>query len=106
MVFATLFISGRGWLFPAVGLLAIASVFLYWAYTKIPLRGGTRVGCVLLKLLGLLALAACLLEPLWTGQRARPGANFFVLLADNSQGMQIKDDGESRTRGEFLNGLL
>jgi uncharacterized membrane protein len=59
-----------------------------------------------LKLLGLLALAACLLEPLWTQQRARPGANFFVVLADNSQGLQIQDNGASRSRGEDLRALL
>src|SRR2546421_4012366 len=106
MLFGTLFLSGRTCLIPAVGLLAIASFFLLWGYWRTPVSGGTRLACVLLKLLGILALAACLLEPLWTGQRARPGANFFVILADNSQGMQIKDRGESRSRGEFLHGLL
>src|SRR5882762_6864709 len=103
---AALFISGRDWLLPSAGLLAVAAIFLFWAYQRAPLSGGVRVLCVSLKLIGLLALAACLLEPLWSGQRAKPGANFFVLLADNSQGMQIKDRGESRTRGEFLHRLL
>jgi hypothetical protein len=57
-------------------------------------------------LLGLLALAACLLEPLWSRERAKPGANYFALLADNSQGMQIKDSGAAQTRGETLRKLL
>ena len=106
MSLATLFISGRDWFAPAIAFLAVASFFLFWAYQRAPVSGGVRFLCVFLKLLGIVALAACLLEPLWSGQRARPGANFFVVLADNSQGMQIKDRGESRSRGQFLNGLL
>jgi uncharacterized membrane protein len=46
------------------------------------------------------------LEPLWTGQRARPGANLFAIVADNSQGLQIKDRGNAQTRGEGLRELL
>ena len=57
-------------------------------------------------LIGLLALAACLLEPLWSRERAKPGANFFVILADNSQGMAIKDRGAARSRGEMLRGIV
>src|SRR5438093_3775207 len=106
MFLSTLFFSGRDWLLPAAGVVAIALVLLFWAYQRTPVNGGTRVCCVLLKLLGLLALAACLLEPLWSGQRARPGANFFAVVADNSQGMQIKDRGESESRGQLLHGLL
>src|SRR5205814_7041171 len=50
--------------------------------------------------------AVCLLDPLWSGQRARPGANLFVVMADNSQGMQIKDRDETRSRGELLRDLV
>src|SRR6185369_13722046 len=55
---------------------------------------------------GLIALAVCLLEPLWSGQRARPGANQFAIVADNSMGMQIHDRDNPQSRGEFLRGLL
>ncbi len=55
---------------------------------------------------GVAALAFCLLEPLWSGQRARPGANLFAIVADNSQGLQIKDPGQPKTRGEALRTLL
>ncbi len=106
MFLATLFISGRDWLLPAAGALGVALLALAWGYYGAPAGRGTRALCLSLKLLGLLALAFCLLEPLWSGQRARPGANLFVVLADNSQGMQIKDRGEPRSRGEFLRGLL
>jgi uncharacterized membrane protein len=62
--------------------------------------------CVALKTLGLCAIAFCLLEPLWSSQRAKPGANLFAVIADNSAGLQIKDRGETRTRGDFLRDLL
>src|SRR5205807_10652176 len=48
----------------------------------------------------------CLLGPLWSGQRARPGANLMAIVADNSMGLQIKDRGETRSRGEVLRELL
>jgi len=106
MALATVFISGRDWLLPGAVFLGIALLFLFWAYQRASVGGGVRLVCMLLKVIGLLALTACLLEPLWSGQRARPGANSFVILADNSQGMEIKDHGVSRTRGQVLHDLL
>jgi len=47
-----------------------------------------------------------LLEPLWTAKRAKPGANYFVVLSDNSMGMQIKDRGATRSRAETVRELL
>ncbi|MHC1768354.1 MAG: glutamine amidotransferase [Verrucomicrobiia bacterium] len=106
MFLGALLISGRDWLWPALLLLAAAVVALAWAYRGARVQPGTRAACVLLKFLGLAALFACLLEPLWSGQRARPGANYVAILADNSQGMQIKDQADSRSRGDALRELL
>src|SRR5438105_12320203 len=106
MFVATLVISGRGWLLPAAIFLALALLALSWTYRHGPADGAIRGVCVFLKLLGLLVLAACLVDPLWSGQRARPGASSFVVVADNSQGMQIKDRGETRSRGELLRAKL
>src|SRR5882724_10666724 len=100
MFFAALIFSGWNWFWPALGLAGLTLLFLIWSY-----RGavsGVRGICFALKILGVGALAFCLLEPLWSGQRARPGSNLFAIIADNSQGMQIKDRGESRSRGELL----
>ena len=47
-----------------------------------------RASC---KALGFAALALSLLEPLLTGSRPRRGANAFVVLADNSQSLLIRD---------------
>src|SRR5207249_9985212 len=89
MLVATLVISGREWLWPLATFLAVALLALAWAYRRAAAGGAIRGVCIFLKALGLLTLAACLLEPLWSGERARPGANLFLVLADNSAGMQI-----------------
>src|SRR5437762_7001336 len=103
---ATLVISGREWLWPLATFLAVTLLALAWAYRRAAAGGAIRGVCIFLKGLGLLTLAACLLEPLWSGERAKPGANLFLVLADNSEGMQIKDRGETRTRGELLHAML
>jgi uncharacterized membrane protein len=103
---AALLISGREWLWPVALFLVVALAVLARAYRGASTDKVLRGVCFGLKFLGLLLLAACLLEPLWSGQRARPGSNLFVVLADNSQGMQIKDHDATQSRGEFLRGLL
>jgi len=102
----SLFISGLDWLFPASAFLVGALILLFWGYRSVHATGGVRALCFFLKLVGVLALAACLLEPLWTAKRAKPGANYFVVLADNSMGMQIKDRGETRSRADLVRNLL
>src|SRR5258706_1587025 len=77
MFLATLFISGRDWLLPAAAALGAALLLLFWGYRRAPATGVVRAACFGLKLIGILALAACLLEPVLSGQQARPRANFF-----------------------------
>lgn len=101
LAFMQLTFAGWSWLIPALAIAVVATTILAWSYRS---RGrlGIRVACLVLKWLGIAALAACLLEPLRTGQRARPGANLFAVVADNSQGLQIKDAQQSLNRGERL----
>lgn len=106
MIVAALTFSGGHWLWPVVGFLALAGLAVFWSYREAAGLGGWRWACLALKILGLAALAACLLEPLWTTERARTGANLFAVVADNSQGLQIKDRGDVATRGEGLRALL
>src|SRR5258708_3833234 len=105
MLSATLVLSRPHWLWLAALTLLLALALLVWSYRSTP-AGPIRWTCLILKVLGLAALLTCLLEPLWSGQRARPGANLFAIVADNSQGLQIKDRGETRNRGEVLRDLL
>jgi uncharacterized membrane protein len=102
----TLLFSGWNWLTPAAVLLCAALLALFWAYRRAPASPGVQAICWILKFVGITALLLCLLEPLWSGQRARPGANYFAVVADNSQGMQIRDQGESRSRGDQLREIL
>jgi len=99
-------ITGRDWLWPAAAIVALALGLAVWSYRHASATPGVRAFCAILKLLGVLLLAACLIEPHWTAQRARPGANLFVVLADNSQGMSIKDRGASLSRADALRGLV
>ncbi len=92
-------------MWPVLAFSGIALLVLAWSYRAMagqPLRWV----CFALKVTGLGALALCLLEPLWLGQRARPGANLFAVLADNSQGLQIHDKGETSSRGDALRKLV
>ena len=106
MVLAAIYFTGKDWWWPALGFLVFALFILWRSYRSVPGRTGLRWACTLLKLTGLTALALCLLEPFWSSQKAKPGANYFVVMADNSQGLNIKDPGEARTRGENLRELL
>jgi uncharacterized membrane protein len=105
MFLASLIFSGWDRLWLAAGAMTVAILLLIWSY-RVATAGMVRWLCLGLKLLGLAALALCLLEPLWSGQRARPGANLIAVVADNSQGLQIKDRGETRSRGELLREVL
>src|SRR5436309_14532135 len=105
MSVATLIFSNWNSLWFAVAATGLALATLLWSYLRAA-RGGVGWVCLGLKMLGFAALGLCLLEPLWSGQRARPGANLFAIIADNSQGLQIKDRGEKRSRGDRLRDLL
>jgi uncharacterized membrane protein len=106
MMFSAIVISDREWLLPAAGFLVVAILLLVWTYRRAHVDKKLRTACAFLKLLGVAALLACLLDPLWTSQRARPGANFIAVVADNSQGLNIKDRGAALTRGQTLTNLL
>lgn len=103
---AAIVLGQNDWLLPAAGAFAVALVWIGFSYLRSPAAPGLKLACAALKLLGLAALLACLLEPMWSGQRAKPGANLFAVVADNSQGLTIKDRGASRSRGEELRDLL
>jgi uncharacterized membrane protein len=93
------------WLWLAAFALAAALLMVWWSYRPWPSGGRRWLGAVL-KVAGIAALLFCLLEPLRSGQRARPGANLFAIVADNSQSLQVNDGGDTQTRRAFLQALL
>ncbi len=106
MVLAELTFAGAGWLVPAAILCVVAAMILLWSYRAARGVGALRWLALALKSVAILALAWCLLDPQWVSSRARPGANLFAVLADNSQSMQIRDRGASQPRGAELKALL
>ena len=94
------------WWAAALALLGVATALVLWSYARARAPRPVRVGCAILKGLAFTALALCLVEPLLTGSRPRRGANAFVVMADNSQSLLIRDDGATRTRGEWVLGML
>ena len=102
---STLTFSAGAWLWPALATGVVALVALAWGYRRAA-GHPWRWRLAGLKALGCAALVLCLLEPTWVRQRARPGANLFAVLADNSQSLQVRDPGATRARGEELRELL
>ncbi len=105
MTIASVIFPGIAWWIPATAILGVAAVALSWSYRRGP-APGIRAVCAALKFVAVAALAFCLLEPLTTSQRSKPGANFLAIVADNSQGLQIHDAGAARSRGEELRASL
>src|SRR5579871_6790810 len=99
---ATIIFSNRTWSIPIAlaALVLIASII--WSWRSSAVEPWLKATCGLLKLAGIIALALCLLDPLWVGERARPGANIFGVIADNSQSLKIKDAAQTQSRGEIL----
>jgi uncharacterized membrane protein len=106
MLLATVTIPVSPWFWPAGALLTAAVALMLWSYRRAPRLGGLHAVAFSLKSVGILILALCLIEPIWTGRRAKSGANLFIVLADNSSGMTIHDRDASRSRGEILRALL
>ncbi len=99
MFLAEVTLGARHWLGGAVLLLVIALAVVIWSYRRGGLRSRVRGLAAVLKGIGIVALAVCLVEPLFTGTRPRPGSNLFLVVADNSRSLQLSDSGEHQSRG-------
>jgi hypothetical protein len=102
---AGLSLQNLGWLPAVLALLALASFIAVRGFRRTPAltRSPLALG---LKLGGFALLALALLEPSWSRARARPGANFFLLLADGSRSLRLHDRGQATSRGEAQRALL
>ncbi len=102
---ATLIIGDPAWVGPAVAAAVVGGVLVLLAYLRVRSNRSLLVPA-LLKVTGLALLAACLLEPLWSSTRARPGANQFVVLVDNSRSLTVRDHGADQTRADAIAAVL
>lgn len=102
MILGDLVLGGRDWLVAAGLLAAAGGAVLVWSYARAASAARVRIAAGVLKAAAFLALAACLIEPLFSGSRARPQSNLFLLVADNSRSLAIHDRGRRQSRGEAL----
>ena len=100
------YLSGKEWLLPVALALVVAVGFVLWAYHKAPTDRKTRRICIGLKVLGIVLLLLCLVDPMVTEERAKPGGNLLALVADTSEGLNLTDAGASRSRGAILQAAL
>ena len=89
MMLADVIFAGRAWWPWAVGLGVAALVAVWWSYRHTLSVSAARSIALGLKVAAILALATCLVEPLVTGTRPRPGSNLFLVVADNSRSLQL-----------------
>jgi len=94
------------WVWLAVPVLIATVILLVWSYRRSAETGAAHKTAFCLRFLGMLVLVLCLMEPLWSGRRAKSGANLFVVVADNSSGMNVRDHGLTQSRGEILQAAL
>lgn len=94
------------WFLPATVLVCVSLLVLAWAYRNTSSPLWVRIAAGSLKLLGIVALAVCLVEPLFSGTRPRPGANLFLMLTDKSQSLSLHDPNAVQSRGETLKDAL
>lgn len=106
MMLGSITIPTSSWVWPVAALLLACLLLLLWSYRRAVQAGSVPRLAFALKLLGVLALALCLMEPLWSGRRAKAGANLFAVVADNSGGMNIHDRDSTQSRGEILQDVL
>lgn len=96
--------GGWGWIALAAAVLLLP---LAWIAVGPPGRRSRAVAVGLaLRVLGVGLLVLALLDPQWSAERAKPGANLLAVVADNSASLQIMDTGETLTRGDRMRAAL
>ena len=95
-------LNGGDWLVPVYVAFAVLYAVVAWNYYRSSATTWVRYAAGALKILGLAALLVCLLEPMLTGERAKPGANVLAVVADNSLSMTLRDRADTEPRGDAL----
>jgi uncharacterized membrane protein len=99
---ATLMWGAPEWVIPAAIIAVVSLVVLVWSYTRTSGPTHVRAIAATLKAIGIGLLTLCLLDPLSSTLKPQPGANLFVIVADNSQSLQVLDEDEQQSRAEQL----
>jgi hypothetical protein len=102
MIWAPLSLGAPHAIVWAVLLVVVSVAAAAWSYGRSGTKSWVRVLASVLKTAGIVVLGLCLVDPLFTGTRPRPGSNLFLIVADNSTSLTLSDRGSPRTRGEVL----
>jgi uncharacterized membrane protein len=94
------------WMTAAFVIVGAALASILWSYARARTARSVKIAGATLKVVGVSALVICLLDPLMAGTRPRRGANAFVILADNSASLSIRDDHTTQSRGEWMRHIL
>ena len=94
------------WAIPALTAGALLFLLILYSYRVIKAPLWLKSCCGLLKTFAILLLVATLVEPMRSDLKPTPGANVFVVLADQSQSLQLTDPGQSSSRAEILKASL
>jgi hypothetical protein len=78
---ASVIFGSQEWLGPAIALGVVAAAIVVARYRTAALDSRTRWWAASLKGIALALLLACLLEPLWSGQRARISSPCWPITA-------------------------
>ncbi len=106
MLLGSITIPESPWVWLSVPVLIVTVIILVWSYRCSAEIGAIHKTAFCLRLMGVLVLVLCLMEPLWSGRRVKSGANVFAVIADNSSGMNVRDHGTTQSRGEILEAAL
>ena len=90
----------------AVGLGAVGFLTLFLTWRRIASRPRIRFGAIALRTTAYLTLLGCLLEPSCSSLKPESGANVFLVVADNSQSLQVRDAGSTTDRSDHVRTLL
>jgi uncharacterized membrane protein len=95
------------WLGFAAALAVGSAVLVATVYWRAAWPGPMRWIAGLLKGSAFALIAVCLLEPLWSGTRAKPGENLVLIVVDSSASLQIADGPQNQARsGQFAAALF
>lgn len=107
MIWADIVWGAPIWMVAAVAFAIIGIGLVAWSY-----RGQTpgawplgRMACMVGKVGAIVSLAVCLAEPRYVGDRPRPGANLFLVAADDSRSLRLTEQ-EGQRRGDRLSASL
>ncbi len=90
----------------AVGIVVVTALLVAWSYMNSTASVPFRLLLAGLKLSGVALLALCLLEPMRSETKPETGANLFVVAADASRSMNVRDRLGKPSRADRVSDLL